>query len=302
MSFFDRKQDVLDIQLTPYGKWLYGQGKLNPKYYSFTDSDVIYETQHTGFSEIQNDIHDRIVNSLRIKSQHRFTGPQSSSINPDSVQIASLDREYTYGVSLGTSNNDDKLPSWEIRVLKGEISSSATTLTGTLGDINIPQINLNDMYIKTKVIKSDSQGFAPTFDQDPTVDVDECNELDEFEITFSDGTTFETTIEPIFLQIEENNMPLSKENFEIEIFEEVDGNLVPLKFLKDPEKVVNGILLDDDEIEQINFEDLSAEDVDFFFDVDFDAQVDDLREQEEEKTNRFVPDLYDFPRDEFEEC
>ena len=40
MEFFDRKQEVIDIQLTPYGKYLLSKGKLRPKFYAFFDKDV----------------------------------------------------------------------------------------------------------------------------------------------------------------------------------------------------------------------------------------------------------------------
>ena len=35
MSFFDDKQEVLKIELTPYGKNLLANGKLKPVFYSF---------------------------------------------------------------------------------------------------------------------------------------------------------------------------------------------------------------------------------------------------------------------------
>ena len=43
-KFFDPKQDVLDIQLTQYGKYLLSQGKMRPDSYSFYDNDIIYDS------------------------------------------------------------------------------------------------------------------------------------------------------------------------------------------------------------------------------------------------------------------
>jgi len=44
MKFFDPKQDVLDIQLTQYGKHLLSSGKFRPVYYAFFDDDILYYT------------------------------------------------------------------------------------------------------------------------------------------------------------------------------------------------------------------------------------------------------------------
>ncbi len=45
MTFFDKKEDVLDIKLTPYGRHLLSRGKLMPMYYAFLDDDIIYNVQ-----------------------------------------------------------------------------------------------------------------------------------------------------------------------------------------------------------------------------------------------------------------
>jgi hypothetical protein len=46
MTFFDKKQDVLKIELTPYGRSLLSNGKLMPKYYAFFDDDIIYDIDY----------------------------------------------------------------------------------------------------------------------------------------------------------------------------------------------------------------------------------------------------------------
>ena len=48
MTFFDKKQDVLKIELTPYGRSLLSNGKLMPKYYAFFDDDIVYDITTTG--------------------------------------------------------------------------------------------------------------------------------------------------------------------------------------------------------------------------------------------------------------
>ncbi len=91
MEFFNRKEEVLDIELTQYGKYLLSIGKLNPVYYAFFDDDVIYDTQYQGDppksddtgipgpSENQKDSEDRIKETPRIKVQHNFKTVEKTS-------------------------------------------------------------------------------------------------------------------------------------------------------------------------------------------------------------------------------
>ena len=44
MTFFNRKEDVLDIQMTQYGKYLLSKGVFRPVYYAFFDDDILSPT------------------------------------------------------------------------------------------------------------------------------------------------------------------------------------------------------------------------------------------------------------------
>ena len=70
MTFFNKKTDVIDIELTPYGRYLLSIGKLKPKYYDFSDDDVLYDIAADGASsESSEDAHDRIVtNTPKLKT------------------------------------------------------------------------------------------------------------------------------------------------------------------------------------------------------------------------------------------
>jgi hypothetical protein len=43
VEFFDKKQEVLDVKLTRYGRHLLSRGKFKPVYYCFSDDEVIYD-------------------------------------------------------------------------------------------------------------------------------------------------------------------------------------------------------------------------------------------------------------------
>ena len=60
MEFFDKKEEVIDLQLTQYGKFLLSMGKLKPVYYAFYDENIIYDSEYAGFSETQNQCHPKI--------------------------------------------------------------------------------------------------------------------------------------------------------------------------------------------------------------------------------------------------
>ena len=83
MEFFNRKEEVLDVELTQYGKYLLSIGKFKPSYYAFFDDDIIYDIRYQGLApnnliiegspvENQKDAQKRIQETPRVKVQHNF--------------------------------------------------------------------------------------------------------------------------------------------------------------------------------------------------------------------------------------
>ena len=56
MTFFNKKEEVIQIKLTQYGKHLLSKGKFKPTYYAFFDDSVLYDSNYAGHTEVQNDI------------------------------------------------------------------------------------------------------------------------------------------------------------------------------------------------------------------------------------------------------
>ena len=52
-NFFDRKEQVMDIELTKHGKKAFSLGEFVPKFYSFHDDDVLYDSEFTPSGSIQ---------------------------------------------------------------------------------------------------------------------------------------------------------------------------------------------------------------------------------------------------------
>jgi hypothetical protein len=74
MEFFDKKEEVIDIQMTQYGKHLLSLGKFKPAQYAFFDNDIIYDPAYASGSEQQNKTEERIKEVPRTKAQYVFSG------------------------------------------------------------------------------------------------------------------------------------------------------------------------------------------------------------------------------------
>jgi hypothetical protein len=218
MTFFDQKEEVLEIELTPYGRYLLSLGELIPAYYSFFDDDVTYDSDCIGFLEDQNVIEDRIneTSRLRCQSSYRRKGFRSVETPAEGEGHLALqaffEREYALNSVLGVSDYySDHSPSWDINVLKGEITSSATIHTGSGGDgpnYLIPQLNMaNPTYKKIA---------GP-----PTAIWPQHEIADDLRRVYKPAPErlIEIRNDFILLEVNENNTTFQKENFEIELFE-----------------------------------------------------------------------------------
>jgi len=59
-KILDKKQTVIDFELTSYGKYLMSIGEYTPTYYAFFDDNIVYDNQYNNISESQNSINERI--------------------------------------------------------------------------------------------------------------------------------------------------------------------------------------------------------------------------------------------------
>ena len=85
MEFFNKQQDVINVELTSYGKQLLSRGMFKPVYYAFSDDGVMYDGQwmsgSNGDSE-QSYIEQRIQEETpRLKTQYRKVGSERAVFN-----------------------------------------------------------------------------------------------------------------------------------------------------------------------------------------------------------------------------
>ena len=289
MRFFDDKEEVIDIQLTQFGKHLLSLGKWKPVFYAFFDDNIIYDGAAADISESQNNIEPRIQeNTPQMHTQHVFSGREtdflrifesrkdSSEREEDKINIQSTpEKDYSLVSPLGNSEyGNQSAPRWSVKVLQGKITSTENFLTGSYQTLKIPQLELDLTYTLHPQNILDFPGrssFGQIDAEDLALGV------------FPDGTFLEVQEETILLDLEELNVPFDVENFDIEVFEMeevvLDGvsnptvqNLNQLYFEKKKPQIVNNILISDMPSRDINPIDPSY--VNYYFDIFVDDEID----------------------------
>lgn len=226
MEFFDGKEEIIDIQLTQFGKHQLSKGKLQPKFYCFFDDDIIYDEAHGGLETDQNKIEDRILNDPRLKLQTNI-----GTVDNIDNGLSYKDEQNLIS-SIGTSEDSNRYPSWEVKFFKENLISVQVNATGSYFSYNpVPQLNCEIEFVSE--IKNGSEELS----------------------YFQDGTYFDIIEDDLFLRIEEHGSKLQKENFELEIFEietgGSDGDVLNQIELKDSDYFFE--ILTDNEISDEDF-------------------------------------------------
>ena len=311
MKFFNKKEDVLDIQLTQYGKSLLSTGDLEPVYYAFFDDDILYDSQYGGEAENQNQTQDRIEKETpSLRTQYVFSGREAAvkennkrilsgeSKLGDSALQQTPDKHYATASPLGNSDHGEKhMPAWEVRALTGSITSSTAIKTGAHPNMKIPQLDFEKIVFETStgiqatgsVFDTFRQGLGAGEHWEAEPNLTEWHPLLEFD----DGSYLAMEGGEILLEINERHTPFTNENYEIEVFmvEMVDeqGHIVtknvdntetslvekltPLSFVKPWSNIVNNILVDDKPPNEI--EDVNPSYVEYFLDIETDGEIDE---------------------------
>ncbi|MAH47500.1 hypothetical protein CMI37_16895 [Candidatus Pacearchaeota archaeon] len=282
MGFLNKKEDVIDFQLTQYGKYLVSQGRFKPVYYAFFDDDVLYDRRHVPGSdlEIQKDIETRIleetpslaaqylfhsVDNLGMQNQFSRSDKEAERAKWDWYQThrnklqQTPEKHYALTRPLADSSLlDDKAPAFQITFKEGEIESVETILSGSDDESfsmqTIPQINLKN--VRFSIVAAEGTPPSPP-------------RADEMVTVFPDGTFFHVLKKHISFTITEENTLLDKDNFDLEVYVLDNKNKIeyPLYFKKSPEMVQDGILIDTPPDRLTSPGGLEVDDVEYFFDI-----------------------------------
>ena len=240
MEFFNKKEEVIELQLTEYGKYLLSLGALNPTYYAFFDDDILYNDRYAGGNEIQNATDRRIrydtpnlkVISNRSGAQTRvdqfLQNVTSSNWQENSDPANKVDNfnmqqpfenvanvaAFPLGTAALTSQYD---PAWSVNLLNRNattISSSlgymvtnltSSMITGSLNGIitEIPQLNINLDYQLYFGQETDPRAISPMLPAASSGDIPVRLALVE---------------NYLVLDILEKNSIFERENFDMEVY------------------------------------------------------------------------------------
>lgn len=268
MKFFNPKEEVLDIQLTQYGRNLLSRGEWSPQFYAFFDDNVLYDSKYgnSGSTESKNAAEPRIQDETPLlRTQNTFTGldeylfdeiTDTNFEDSDRIRLNIYEKLNVMPMSLGTSDYEStKTPAFRAQFLEGEIKELENELTGSTRIVSgvvsksqqllkIPQLEM-DVEYKIKVI--DPEFPEVRFEVDPALTPG---------ATYNDGMQVVVGPEQILFIMEEVNAPFDFHNYDIEVFEVTNdfgqsGEQImnPLNFVKPLEMVENNILIDKEEAE-----------------------------------------------------
>ena len=308
MLFANKKEEVLDIQLTPHGRYLLSIGRMKPAYYSFHDANILYDGRYAGrpggsgaVVEYSKEIEDRIQHNTpqmktissranRAKNVKRIFEPLfdlSSFTGPSTYGLATVEQMSEQKFHLATNMignsaiSSDEAPKWSVKVLNGEISGSIPHITSSFQTLRIPQIDVNVFYDVAIFNTASSEGTQLPINPDPVLN----------SIAFKDGTYIAVEPDDLLIEVLEENVEYKNNNFEIEVFEMREDklttpraglsgdssilyNLSPLYFDKKINLVKDNILLDPSEINIAGeVENNDSRMVKYYFDVNVDHEI-----------------------------
>lgn len=273
MKFLNKKEQVFDIQLTPYGKHKLSAGELKPTYYAFFDDNIIYDLEYVGGSEEQNNIHKRIKQDTQyLESQVIFKELMSGSVVRGGIL---QDTIYQQDENLFTSEGfigDARLlseetnvaPAWKIITMQSNITSSA--LEDTKNKIKIPQINITASY----VLKSKDPA-------DSSISLESVRETVDSTGLFADGRIVVLESTDPLIYFEELNTETLTENFDIEVFEivndgDTDDDFRRLYFESKRPQIIDGLMVSAQQLS--NTQPLTTSSVEYYFAINKDQEVD----------------------------
>jgi len=298
MTFFNKKEEILEIKLSSYGKQKLAAGNFKPTYYAFFDDDVLYDGARAGIVEDNNNIEPRIQeNSPSLRVQTSFTDLEKRvkkqthdvknevyhehnvtnlKFDPSVFQDSDGLRNV---LPLGNSQLGNRhVASWRLEFLEGNYKASRRTTRDPNEScaapfrcqapiVNIPQLT-SDLTIQPVLIEAEQVSAV-----DPVTE--------RYSAVNSENNSYiRLTNDFLLLDVTENNVDLLNDSFEIEIYEVVtnsDGEelLYPKMFKKDIQRIVDGILLDEEEINaQISEAEIDQNFIEYYFDISFDDGID----------------------------
>ena len=266
MTFFNKKEDVIKIELTPHGRKMLSQGKLKPSYYTFLDDDILYDVSKGGGSENNSQTKDRILSETPyMKPQTNYKGVDTSKSDDDSKV-----EQVRYLLQRVGGNNpaEQRAAGWNATCLLNEISSSTNVLTSSIEQTQtIPQLEFEIEYTMSAGNANDieTSNGGLVFNRNlPTLIKD-------------DGSYVNVEPEQILMNIFERNGFYHKDSYEIEVYlyeqDEIEIDR-KLKFFEQEQQLKNNMLVQNEDNAAADVEEeLTTEFVEYYLDISVDREI-----------------------------
>lgn len=253
MTFFNKKEEVLDVQLTQLGKYLLSKGKLKPKFYAFSDDEILYDTSYVGSGkqEVARETSDRIQkDTQRLKTLYEHDGVETriKALNGHKVEkprghgwqarIKGRTEEMPFDQAYGNDTiEEEKMGSDDRNLVRNLIGNS------TIGVREVPSWDVESFFdgeIQSVIISSSSPNVGIkrpmlNFEVDYSVNGIEISQAEDQEnitaeeyrdqlglektVTFLDNFKASVDSDAIVFSIVENNVDYDLSNFEFEFYE-----------------------------------------------------------------------------------
>jgi len=258
MTFLNKKEDVIDIRLTAYGKKLLSKGRFKPEYYAFFDDGITYKKD----SEKQNESQPRIKQDLVLSTQAEVAGIESRfdietnkiiqgqrglyenlEESQDPMSNSKLLKYQLANQQLSTR----ELPSVKVTMLSGvdiDIDQSSLTLTSS-GLPSIPAVQDDSLVVPIPQLLVEPE-YVVYVDRTEQSDVpssllmtDEDEDLDLMsnQVRFLDNTRIIIGDKKVIFSVVEDSVEYTNNNFEVEVYEIIEENskeqLIPLRTMEE---------------------------------------------------------------------
>jgi len=281
MLFMNKKEEVLDIELTPYGKYLLARGKMKPVYYAFFDDNILYDSEYGGVQEDQSATKNRIkLQTPQFQTQSKFTSDSEITQevdfgDGDKVNVTAPLARNTLAYALSSADiGNQKTPAISLTMLNGTFNNYDLNYRTPLGNKLIDQINTKITFKYEIKNTGQAAGDLPMDMVDVLGLDDNINNKYIDGPVGQDGKYLSIETDYILADILEENVDFDFENFDIEVYEVSGSTLTPLTFAEEQkDNIVNNILLD--EVPQDDTEvKLSTTNVEYYFHIYCDSEID----------------------------
>ena len=277
MEFFDKKEEVIDFQLTQFGRHLLSKGKFKPVFYTFHDDNVLYNVEFQGLKEAQNESQPRIEETPTMKAQISFNSLEKEFLNNYNKVLSGKEKlggesqqptaikNYALPQPIGTSDiNKEEAPAFRMQFLQGGIGAVEGTLTLENSDAGKNTLKIPQVYTNLEIEYEQSQVDSFYETEDPGAIVG---------IVTKESETY------LVIRMDEENAPFQKKNFDIEVFD-MDFLTASSGFVKEKELRPLSFVRDQIFEEEFDFIKLTPppitqENVAYYFDLLTDDEIDE---------------------------